>query len=413
MLNARNFFLLAVLISFTALYPNQGRADDNDYATIVKEIYPAHYEKIPISYQDYQTQYRSFEGYLGDHFRVSDPGCVGGVVTLVDEVGAMYTVPPEVAGSIDKNVFFTWSHMLHGGTCQTGLVFSRDMKVKLVATYILGSVSLAGKITTPTVLTVYVKNPDDLKYLSVLERWAAAESRLTSAIPGMFAPKTYETRVYDLRCKTKGNRIDVPECRMHPAGLHAPSPAKSETQVWPSPDEHVNWAAMQSFWEQSMKLPGIDTGPADSPKHMLVYFDPNCPVCAQQWEQLIPYLDSVRIHWIPIAYFDKDSLSRAAALLAAAHPAQALLQNERAYDQKSHKGGYPIPSHIPSWARRAVQSNTREAERILGQIATPTLGFELEAGKKYYRFTGLMDATSIRTAVQALGRSPDSLPKQR
>lgn len=203
------------------------------------------------------------------------------------------------------------------------------------------------------------------------------------------------------------------ETNIPSAELDAPTAAEQKTQVWPSPDAHVNWAAMQRFWERSMKLPGIDTGPANSPKHMLVYFDPNCPVCAQQWEQLIPYLDSVRIHWIPIAYFDKDSLSRAAALLAAAHPAQALLQNERAYDQKSHKGGYPIPSHIPSWALRAVQSNTREAERILGQIATPTLGFELEPGKKYYRFTGLMDATSIQTAIQALGRSPDSLPKQR
>ncbi|ACX97109.1 hypothetical protein [Halothiobacillus neapolitanus] len=205
----------------------------------------------------------------------------------------------------------------------------------------------------------------------------------------------------------EGTETNIPS-----AEPDASTPAKSETQVWPSPDEHVNWAAMQSFWERSMKLPGIDTGPADSPKHMLVYFDPNCPVCAQQWEQLIPYLDSVRIHWIPIAYFDKDSLSRAAALLTAAHPAQALLQNERAYDQKSHKGGYPIPSHIPSWALRAVQSNTREAERILGQIATPTLGFELEPGKKYYRFTGLMDATSIRTAVHELGHAPEPSHKR-
>ena len=223
MLNARNFWLLVVLVFCTASFSSQGRANDNNYATIVKEIYPAHYKKIPISYLDYQTLYRNFEGYLGDRFRVNDPGCVGGVVTLVDEVGTMFTVPPEVAGSIDKNVFFTWSYMLHGGMCQTGLVFSRDMQVKLVATYILGSINLEGKTTEPTVLAVYVKNPDNLKYLPVLERWAAAENRLFSANPGMFAPKTYQTRVYNLLCKTKGNRIDVPECRIHPAGLHAPA----------------------------------------------------------------------------------------------------------------------------------------------------------------------------------------------
>ena len=231
MLNTRNFWLLVMLVFCANLCPNQSRADDNNTA-LIQAIYPKHAVKLPMGAPDqekYSQLFRRVYTYVGDRFSVQDPQCLGGVVTLAKEINWLSIVKPyTVARSIDKdgNVFFVPAFMLHGATCQTGLVFSREMRVKLVATYILGGVSLAGKITTPTVLTVYVKNPDNLKYLPVLERWAAAENRLFSANPGMFAPKTYETRVYDLHCKTKGERIDVPECRMHPAELHASAPAK-------------------------------------------------------------------------------------------------------------------------------------------------------------------------------------------
>lgn len=296
MLNARNFLLLAVLVFCTTLYSNQGRANDNDHTKIVKEIYPAHYEKIPISHMNYQALQRGLIGYVGKRFHTHDPECMGGTVPLAKQVDSMFSVPPEAAESIDKDLFFTWSIMLHGGTCQTGLVFSRGMKVKLVATYIVGMLGDAGKIGAPSVLSVYVNNMSDLKYLPVLERWASSENRSFSATPGLFAPKRYQTRIYNLHCKTKGNRIDVPECRIHLTETHLPLPAKNTTQIWPNISEHIDWGAMRTFWKRSMNLPGIDTGPVNSTRYLLVYFDPNCPICAHEWKVLQPYINSVRIH---------------------------------------------------------------------------------------------------------------------
>jgi len=173
------------------------------------------------------------------------------------------------------------------------------------------------------------------------------------------------------------------------------------------PASRVDWAGMAAFWKRSMKLRGIHTGPADSSKHMLVYFDPNCPTCAKQWEVLRPYMGQVRIQWIPIAYMSKTSLRRAAAILAASDPARALAENEQDYDVDGKVGGYAIPQDVPDWAIAAVRANTEQAMRTKDSPGTPTLGFELYNGKRYFRMFGMVDARSMAVAVEQLGDTMD------
>ena len=164
---------------------------------------------------------------------------------------------------------------------------------------------------------------------------------------------------------------------------------------------------MKDFWDRSMALPGIDTGPANSAKRMLVYFDPNCPECAKQWQILRPYLQQVRIHWIPIAFMSATSKQRAAAILAAADPAQALADNEDHYDFKAQTGGYAPPQATPASAVHAIEINTNDSVRLRYVLGTPTLGFELYNGRRYYRLVGLVDADSIAVAVEELGSTMD------
>ncbi|MBB6184547.1 thioredoxin fold domain-containing protein [Oleiagrimonas soli] len=164
---------------------------------------------------------------------------------------------------------------------------------------------------------------------------------------------------------------------------------------------------MQAFWTQAMQLPGIDTGPADSNKRMLVIFDPDCPVCARQWRVLQPYLDRVRIHWVPVAYINGASLHRAAAILSAADPASALARNEQGFDFRRQQGGLAIPSDISAQALDTVRANTRTLMRDAGVIATPTLGFELYPHKRYYRMLGMLDAAGMKRAVDTLGHTMD------
>jgi len=174
-----------------------------------------------------------------------------------------------------------------------------------------------------------------------------------------------------------------------------------------SPASSVDWTGMEAFWKRSTRLSGVYTGPTDSGKHMVVYFDPNCPACAKQWHILKPYLDQVRVQWIPIAYMSSTSLRRAAAILASPDPAQALAENERNYDAEKKVGGYDIPMNVPEWALEAVKANTQQAVRTKDSPGTPTLGFELYNGKRYFRMLGIVDARSMAVAVYELGNTMD------
>lgn len=169
----------------------------------------------------------------------------------------------------------------------------------------------------------------------------------------------------------------------------------------------VDWSAMQRFWTAAMALKGIDTGPADSQKRMLMFFDPNCPACARQWPIVKPYLDTIRIHWVPVAYIDPNSLQLAAAILSAPDPAKALADNEDHYDFKTARGGYLPPATVPKWAEDAVRANTVSKPFTKPVAATPMWGMELYPGRRYYRSYGVIDARSMSIVVQELGDTMD------
>ncbi len=115
----------------------------------------------------------------------------------------------------------------------------------------------------------------------------------------------------------------------------------------------------------------------------------------------------VRIQWIPIAYMSRTSLRRAAAILASSDPAQALADNEEHFDAEKKAGGYAIPAKLPKWALGAVRTNTEQAMRTRDSPGTPTLGFELYKGRRYFRMFGMVDARSMAVAVDELGNTMD------
>ncbi|MBN8745708.1 MAG: hypothetical protein J0I24_15650 [Thiomonas arsenitoxydans] len=166
------------------------------------------------------------------------------------------------------------------------------------------------------------------------------------------------------------------------------------------------WADLKQFWGESMQLPGIDTGPANSDKRMLVYFDPNCPMCARQWRILKPYLNTLRIHWIPFAYFNASSVRMAAGLLAAKDPSAAFDFNENHYNFQTQTGGFLAPQNVPAWAISEVKSITTNPFVKQNIQATPTIGLELEQGQRYYVILGVIDAQRLAKIMPLLSRAP-------
>lgn len=168
------------------------------------------------------------------------------------------------------------------------------------------------------------------------------------------------------------------------------------------PEENdVNWAIQKDFYTRLMALPGIDTGSVYCDRHMVILFDPDCPACTEQWQILQPYITRARIHWVPMGT-NETSIRRGAALLAAINPPAALFYNFDRFDTNTKQGGYPISQAPPQWATEAVQANNRSAvvhEYIWG---TPTLGFELENGKHFYGFSGVMNDNDIKQIIKNL-----------
>lgn len=175
----------------------------------------------------------------------------------------------------------------------------------------------------------------------------------------------------------------------------------------------IDWAAMQRFWDGAIKLPGIDTGPADSSKRMIVMFDPNCPACARQWQVLKPFLDTIRIHWVPVGYLRPDSTRKAAAILSAANPVEALTWNEDHYDFAHESGGLLVPMAVPAIAIAAVKTNTASDAFNQPIAATPIVGFEFDKGHRYWRKAGMVTAEQMPMVLTELGNNPDPYARTR
>lgn len=196
-----------------------------------------------------------------------------------------------------------------------------------------------------------------------------------------------------------------------PEQAQAAPEARVEASASSSTAAPADWKAMADFWARAMALPGIDTGPAASGKRMVIYFDPHCPACAQQWAALRPYLDQVRIHWVPVAYMDDTSAKHAAAMLAEKNPAEALASNEQAFDFSSNKGGYRPQTEPSAAAIAQITRNTQLARKAGDLMGTPTLGFELMRDQRYYKMTGVLEAEALRIAVSDLGNTMDPWAK--
>jgi hypothetical protein len=94
-------------------------------------------------------------------------------------------------------------------------------------------------------------------------------------------------------------------------------------------------------WTQISALPAIDVKELkDDRVQLLIFFDPNCPICADLWVRLYgkeSIYKSVSSRWIPVAYMSKQSLPKAIGLLASGSP-DLLAANFVGFDRKLRQG---------------------------------------------------------------------------
>lgn len=210
-----NLFRLGVLLS-TAMFcgmPPCAKAQNvsvhnNRHQAEPPGAYPPGSVQIAMNTNDYDKLTRGIRKYLGNGFYVSDPQCLGGRVGLAEEADRFFEVTNfEKARSIAPGVYFTSGIMLHGGTCQTGVLFTTDMDVVMVSTYRAGTVGF-----NPSVLSIYAGGIPNPKYVDFLESWASGLTRMFLYTSEVVYPKTQGNDVYDLSCKKGKGQIDVSRC---------------------------------------------------------------------------------------------------------------------------------------------------------------------------------------------------------
>lgn len=108
-------------------------------------------------------------------------------------------------------------------------------------------------------------------------------------------------------------------------------------------------------WAQLQSASSVPDGKADAPRIVYAFTDANCPYCHRFWEVSRPWVEAgkVQIRHIMVGIIKQDSPAKAAAILGAADPSAALLENEQRYAQ----GGIAPANRVPAEISKILDDN--------------------------------------------------------
>lgn len=124
----------------------------------------------------------------------------------------------------------------------------------------------------------------------------------------------------------------------------------------------------------------VVTGAGQAPV-LYAFADPNCIYCHRLYEAAQPLVEAGRlqIRWVMVAFLKKTSPGRAAAILLAEHPAQALHGNEEDFDAANEQGGIAPLTTIPADITAQLKTHA-ELMTQAGGTGTPTVIYRDKAG---------------------------------
>lgn len=134
----------------------------------------------------------------------------------------------------------------------------------------------------------------------------------------------------------------------------------------------------KEMWARMERSGWIADGRATAPRTVYLFSDPNCPYCTLFWKQARPWVESgkVQLRHIMVGILRADSAGKAAALLAAERPEQALHAHESAGKASTLK---PL-AEIPAQTNERLEGNL-ELMNALGAMATPAIFYLDDQGR--------------------------------
>lgn len=112
-----------------------------------------------------------------------------------------------------------------------------------------------------------------------------------------------------------------------------------------------------------------------------VFFDPNCPYCQKLFMNLRPYVEKggFQARWIPVGILMASSHGKAAALLDAKDPLQALRHNEEHYVRGDGFGGIEEELMPSDKTEKALDTNAQLLS-MSGAPGVPLMLFRTKEG---------------------------------
>jgi hypothetical protein len=143
----------------------------------------------------------------------------------------------------------------------------------------------------------------------------------------------------------------------------------------------------RALWLAAQQLKGVRLAKPGDQIQVVFFIDLNCPACANLWRWFnTPGRRQWATLWIPVAYMNKTSIGRAAALLRAPDPYAALAQNfGPGFDQDRRIGALPEGDELTLDERLTIRANTAFWNGIFP--STPLTLYRTADGK-YWQLLG-------------------------
>lgn len=119
----------------------------------------------------------------------------------------------------------------------------------------------------------------------------------------------------------------------------------------------------------NVEAKGFTVGTPMSARTVYVFFDTQCPHCADLWVSAKPLINQAKFVWIPVGIVNKSSTAQGATLLATKNPAAAMDAHETS--MRAQQGGISAGSDIE--AQRAVVAKNTELMTRFGFGSIPTI----------------------------------------
>lgn len=132
------------------------------------------------------------------------------------------------------------------------------------------------------------------------------------------------------------------------------------------------------MWAKLGDSAWVAQGSEDAPQTVYAFSDPNCPYCHVFWKRVQPWIESgqVQVRYVMVGVIGRSSPNKAAAILTAASPVDALSKNHHNF----RSGGITPVTAIPANVRTTLIANAR-LMRTLGLRGTPGIVYRTDKGR--------------------------------